>query len=164
MPKKLYLIRHAHSLPADLSMRDFDRPLSPNGQRDATHVGMYLSDQQIVPDVFLCSTAVRTRETAAAITHQIKFEDNRIQFQDELYEPSVREMMRIINELPSDASSVILVSHNPAITYLGEYLSGAAIGNMAPASLVEIEFEIDDWSEIIQGSGTFKNHIIADLL
>lgn len=151
-------------MPADLSMRDFDRPLSANGHRDATHIGMHLSDQQIIPDVFLCSTALRTRETAEAITNQIKFEDNRVQFQDELYEPSVREMMRIINELPSEANSVVVVSHNPAITYLGEYLSGAAIGNMSPASLVEIEFEIKDWSEIIQGSGIFKNHITADQL
>ena len=149
-------------MPADLSMRDFDRPLSANGYRDANHLGMYLNNESINPDAFLSSTALRTRETTEAIINQIKFEEKRVQYLDNLYEPAVREMLKIVNELSSDISTVIMVSHNPAITYFGEYLSGSAVGNMSPASMVVINFAVDNWSEVSQNSGSFEKHITAD--
>ncbi len=162
MLKQLYLIRHAHATPADLSMKDFDRPLSASGLRDATHLGMFLSDQAIVPDAILCSPSLRTRETVEAIANQIKFEEQRINFVDDLYEPSVRQMLSVINELDDTENIVFIISHNPAITYLGEYLTGAAIGNMSPASMVTISFDIATWGEVSQGTGTFEKHILAD--
>ncbi len=162
MLKRLFLIRHAHAVSVESGMKDIERPLSGNGLRDATHIGLYLNDRSIVPDAILSSPAIRTKETVESITNQIHFSDDSVEFIDDLYEPSIRVMARVIGEIKENVNDVLLVSHNPAITYLSEYLTGEPIGNMAPASMVEIEFDGISWSEITQGSGIFKGHIHAN--
>jgi len=157
MLKKIFLIRHAEAAHLDGGMKDFDRPLTASGVRDATHLGQYLYKKNVIPDTFLSSTALRTTQTSEEIAIQIKFEINKIASRDKLYEPSVRELLEQINQL-TGGDTILLVTHNPSVTYLGEYLSGDAIGNMSPGSCIEMDFAVQNWGEISENSGQLINH------
>ncbi|MEL7147269.1 MAG: histidine phosphatase family protein [Bacteroidota bacterium] len=156
MLKKIFLIRHAEAAMPDGGMKDFDRPLTASGIRDATHLGKYLAKRDILPDVFLSSSALRTRQTSEEIALQIKYEIQKISFKDRLYEPSVRELLMEINQL-GQGNVVLMVSHNPSISYLAEYLSGEAVGNMSPGACVELDFAFDTWEAVSENSGMVAN-------
>ena len=156
MLKKIFLIRHAEASLPDGATKDFDRSLTAAGTRDATHLGQYLAKKNLLPDVFLSSSSLRTTQTAEEIAIQLRYENNKIQFKERLYEPSVRELLSEINQL-NHGNTAIMVTHNPSVTYLAEYLSGDPIGNMSPASCVEIDFAVDNWSEISENSGEIIN-------
>lgn len=156
MLKKIFLIRHAEASSPDGGMKDFDRPLTPSGIRDATHLGKYLAKKDVLPDFFISSSSLRTTQTSEEIAIQIKYEINKIVFKDRLYEPSVRELLAEINQL-SGNDIALLVTHNPSVTYLAEYLTGDPVGNMSPGSCVEIDFAVQDWLEITENSGQIIN-------
>jgi phosphohistidine phosphatase SixA len=59
----LYLLRHAKSSWADPTLLDHERPLAPRGRRDAKRIATHLAQLGIEPELVLCSTAARTRET-----------------------------------------------------------------------------------------------------
>ncbi|MGB3466150.1 MAG: histidine phosphatase family protein [Cyclobacteriaceae bacterium] len=156
MLKKIFLIRHAEASSPDGSMKDFDRPLTPAGTRDATHLGLYLAKKNLLPDVFLSSSSLRTTQTAEEIAIQLRFENKKISFKDRLYEPSVRELLAEINQI-SQGETAMLVTHNPSVTYLAEYLSGDPIGNMSPGTCIEIDFAVENWNEISENTGEISN-------
>jgi len=156
MLKKIFLIRHAEASITTVGLKDFDRPLTASGFRDAAHIGKYLFKKNITPETFLSSTALRTKQTSEEIATQIKYESRKITFQDKLYEPSVRELLEQINEIDK-GNTALLVTHNPSVTYLVEYLTNEPIGNMEPGTVVEINFAVDSWAGVSQNTGEMTN-------
>ena len=65
--KEILILRHAKSSWGDSSLSDHDRPLKKRGLRDAPRIGQLLAERDLVPDVILCSTAVRARQTAERV-------------------------------------------------------------------------------------------------
>jgi phosphohistidine phosphatase len=65
--KTLHLLRHAKSSWKDPALDDHERPLSKRGRETAKMIGAYLRREKIRPDMVVCSTAVRTRQTLALI-------------------------------------------------------------------------------------------------
>jgi phosphohistidine phosphatase SixA len=61
--KRLYLLRHAKSSWKDATLGDHDRPLAGRGRRASKVIARRLRDRGIEPEVVLCSTARRARET-----------------------------------------------------------------------------------------------------
>ncbi|MCA8931401.1 MAG: histidine phosphatase family protein, partial [Rhodospirillaceae bacterium] len=61
--KTLYLVRHAKSGWDDPSLQDHDRPLDMRGERAALVVGRYAAQRRFVPNLVLCSSARRSRDT-----------------------------------------------------------------------------------------------------
>ena len=64
--RRLVLLRHAKSSWED-DLPDVERPLAPRGRRDAAEAGRWLAAHVGRPDLVLCSTAVRTRQTWARV-------------------------------------------------------------------------------------------------
>ncbi|MBY0425331.1 MAG: hypothetical protein K2Q22_06820 [Cytophagales bacterium] len=73
---------------------------------------------------------------------------------ESIYEASPRTLMDIINGLDNTKSFAVIFGHNPGLTYIAEYLTGAVIGNIPTAGCVLIRFEVDAWSHISKDSGT----------
>ena len=155
MVKNLILVRHAEATEGGAGVKDIERELTAKGHRDAPRIGRYFYENQILPDMILSSSAQRARSTAELMAEQLKYELNQISYVDELYNASVRTLLSTINQGDDAWSILVLVGHNPAISYLSEYLSGEPIGSMDPASYVQIEFEADSWQEVSQNSGRF---------
>lgn len=157
MNKKLHLIRHSFAENPN-GKKDIDRQLTHEGQSTVRALGRHLINQSFNPDIILCSTAVRTRETALNLVEELEINEQIIDYQEIIYNASVRELLKVLNELSEDYSEVTIIGHNPTITFFGEYISGSIIGNMEPAGIVTIKLDKQKWSQISQGTGIFESY------
>ncbi|MFD1001732.1 SixA phosphatase family protein [Ohtaekwangia kribbensis] len=164
MPRYLYLVRHAQSAEKQVNQNDFGRELTSTGVKQALLVGNYLLQQQIMPDVIMTSTAERARMTASMIADALKTDIEKINLQEDLYEASTRTFFQFITQLEDHLHHVMCVAHNPVVTYLAEYLTGAEVGDMVPAGLAIIKFNIQSWKEVSQGNGELENYITPEML
>ena len=73
MSKILLVMRHAKSSWTDETLSDHDRPLNPRGLRDAPRMAAWLDAQDSVPDLILCSTALRAHTTAQILERESSF-------------------------------------------------------------------------------------------
>ncbi len=150
MNREIYLIRHAEAEFMDFNQKDKDRNLTPNGCQDAMRLGNKLKTTDVLPDYIICSTAQRTRETIGYICEQIDFDVNKVFFTDDLYESSVRIMLNTINGLDDSYQKVFLIAHNPAISYLAEYVTGDVVGNVSPIGMVHLQLHDMSWEMLSQ--------------
>lgn len=157
MSRIIYLIRHSYAEESN-GKRDVDRKLTLEGQSTVRALGRHLINQNFNPDIILCSSAVRTQETAVNLVEELGMNEGLIEYKDVIYNASVREMLEVLNELSEETNSVAIIGHNPTITFFGEYLSGSIIGNMEPSGVATIKFDKLNWGEVSQGTGIFVNY------
>lgn len=162
MVKDLILVRHAEAAETMAGVKDIERELTAKGYRDAPRIGRYLHEQGFYPDMMISSTAQRARATAELLAEQLKFELDQISYAEDLYNASVRTLLGIVNEAQPGWNKLVLVGHNPAISYLSEYLTGEDTGNMEPAAFVHLQFELDDWSLVSAQTGVCIAHKTPD--
>ncbi len=125
---KLYLLRHAKAGWALPGMRDFDRPLDDRGRSDANALGSEMRERGYVPDLTLCSGAVRARQTLEGVT--IQADTGRIVFLDKLYCEDAAGYLEIIRA-NAEHGSILVVGHNPMM----EDLACAVAGGGEPAAM-----------------------------
>jgi len=160
--KNLILMRHAKSAWDDPHQKDIDRPLSSRGQKAAPLMGEWLTGEGYRPDVVLCSTARRTRETLDLIREG--FKNPTIEFSKGLYMAAPRDMLSEIAKAPATAQTVMLLGHNPGIGSLASLLAGSGdekmLGNMhakfPTAAIAVIGFNVGKWSEAAPGTGILR--------
>ncbi len=128
--KSLYLLRHAKSSWKDGGLSDHQRPLNKRGRDSAEALARYLARLGVSPDLVLCSTAARTRETLDLIAAAIG--TPRILLDPALYEAGQRQLLQQVRELPETAASVMLVAHNPGIHHLALTLADAVSVRLLP--------------------------------
>jgi phosphohistidine phosphatase len=111
--RTLHLLRHAKSSWDDESLADHERPLSPRGVRDAKRIGKHLGTLPSPPDLVLCSSAVRTRQTLDLIRSSLGAAT--VQVEEGLYGASAGELLDRLRGLPEAARSALVIGHNPGI-------------------------------------------------
>ena len=151
MSKTLYLMRHGQ---ANDGQPDIDRELTEKGMRDARKQAQNVFTIEM-PNRFIVSTAVRTAQTMTHIREELKFSENIVQFEADMYNAAVRELFEVVTHLDDLWSVVCLIGHNPSITYLAEYLTGNSIGYVNPAGVVKMRIDAS-WAEVSQGSAFFE--------
>jgi phosphohistidine phosphatase len=156
MSKSLYLVRHAKSDWSIPGRADFDRDLNSRGMMDAPQMGRKLYDMGVLPELIISSPAVRARKTAEFIAEQLKYETEKIDFKEDIYEASLRTMLSIINQFSNSYNNIMLFGHNPGFTYLAEYLTKENLEDIPTCGVVYIDFAVDGWNEISGGSGSMK--------
>lgn len=156
MSKKLFLIRHARTNDPSSGMKDFERELTREGLRDAVKLGGYFKNNLIVPDYFMSSTAVRARQTSEMVADQIGVDLSHIIFDEELYDASTRILGQKISSIDKDRKIVVLIAHNPALSYLAEYFSGESIGGLPPGGMVYLEQQAKSWDDFGQGTASLN--------
>lgn len=120
MSHPLYLLRHAKSS-WDEPLPDHDRPLSARGIRDARAAGQLLTARGWRPDLVLCSTAERTRQTwrhAAARGA----ETGELRYVDAIYEASLTELLGLVQQTTEEVGSLMLIGHGPGLPALAASL------------------------------------------
>jgi phosphohistidine phosphatase len=162
MPRYLYLLRHAQSAEKQTGQTDKDRVLTPSGVQQSLRIATFFMRQKTFPDIIVSSAASRTKETVGWIADAVKIDSERIFFYDELYEASTRTMFNFVSKIDADYHHVLCVGHNPGISYFGEYLTKKEIGEMVPGSLTIIQLNIDNWKDLVEGSGELIQHIRPD--
>jgi phosphohistidine phosphatase len=128
--KRLLLLRHAKSSWEDSGLADHERPLARRGRRAAKLMAEHLSRERPPPQLVLCSSARRTRETLERVVpglgHQVA-----VRIEPALYAASAESLLERVRAVEDDVESVLLIGHNPGLEELA--LSLAASGKKLAA-------------------------------
>jgi phosphohistidine phosphatase len=141
--RTLFILRHAKAETGE-GLRDEERPLTARGRRAAERVGELMADR--VPERVLSSTAVRTRETVAALKKGAQH-FGPVAFLPELYLAEPSACLKALAEHGGDATSVLLVGHNPGLEDLVSLLTGERV-SLPTAALAECALDLDAWSAV----------------
>jgi phosphohistidine phosphatase len=118
--RRLMLLRHAKSDWPDVA--DHARPLAKRGRHDAPAVGRWLRAHGYLPDVVVCSTARRTRQTWELVAPELGASPL-VTFEPRAYEASALTLLYLAQELPSRYRAALLIGHNPATSDLANSLA-----------------------------------------
>jgi phosphohistidine phosphatase len=141
--KTLLLLRHAKSSWKQPELNDHDRPLNKRGKREAPKVGQYIKENDLVPELILCSTARRARDTAQAVIDEIGYEGD-IELLSDLYLSDLACYLDVLKRLPDDINRVLVVGHNPDLDALLTLLTDVS-QHLSTAALVQIDLPITNW-------------------
>lgn len=164
MTKTLFLLRHAQAAERQPGQPDIERELNSKGLQNSTRMGINFSNKGILFDIIITSPAIRAHATASLIAEQLKYDTSKIHINEEVYEASTRTLLQVVNQLKDEWNTVLLVAHNPTVTYLAEYLTKSEIGDMTTCGVACIEFAFDHWSMISEGTGELMSYEYPDLL
>ncbi|HEY5945897.1 MAG TPA: histidine phosphatase family protein [Kofleriaceae bacterium] len=118
---RIYLVRHGDAVPEEDAGSDRDRWLSPRGREAARILGRLLREQQLAPDMIVCSPLPRAVQTAELIAASIDYIGAISSWR--CLEPSA--MPRVAaGQLAAIGPSVLVVGHEPSISSLGAFLLG----------------------------------------
>ncbi|MGI9422269.1 MAG: SixA phosphatase family protein [Hyphomicrobiaceae bacterium] len=170
--RSLFLFRHAKSNWDNPSLSDHDRQLSARGRGAAPRMGRYIVEQSLMPDLIICSTAVRTRETLRLALPDIDGGQPMIVFDADLYECSLSTLLDIVQGVAADVKTLMLIGHNPGLQLLALTLAHAGdsdhykrITHKFPtAALATLTFDVDDWSFVRPGTGELRGFMTPKLL
>ncbi|HSZ28350.1 MAG TPA: histidine phosphatase family protein [Pseudonocardiaceae bacterium] len=152
MTRTLILLRHAKSAwPQETS--DIARPLAARGRRDAPVVGRWLREHAPKIDLVVCSPAVRAVQTwdlAAAQLDAIP----EVRHDEWLYSASAEDLLTTTQELPDEASTAVLVGHNPGLEDFLTLLTGVA--EPLKTSAIAVVTAPGGWGKTRPGSWTLR--------
>lgn len=159
--KNILLLRHAKSAWSDLVLSDHDRPLNRRGERAAKAIGDQLAHHGPRPELILCSTATRARQTLAPVVKRLGMPAPPIMLEDALYLASEESLLERLQALTDDVETVLLVGHNDGIWRLAELLAGrgppallAALQEKYPTgTLAVLRVPAAAWRDLAAGSG-----------
>jgi phosphohistidine phosphatase len=155
--KRLYLLRHAKSSRKDTSLPDHDRPLAARGRRAAKAIARHLRDDHLEPELVLCSTARRARETLDRI--QPALGGATVELEHDLYAASADALLKRLRCVPDMLASAMLIGHNPGLQDLALDLARPAptrselATKLPTAALATLEFRVASWQELDHETG-----------
>ncbi|XP_031103540.1 uncharacterized protein At3g52155, chloroplastic [Ipomoea triloba] len=160
LPRRLILLRHAHSSWENRSLRDHDRPLSKAGQLAAAKVSHELWRLGWIPGLILCSDAVRTRETLKIMQEQVPaFLEAEVHFLSSFYsvaamDGQTAEHLRqaICKYSKDDILTVMCMGHNRGWEEAASMFSGAPI-ELKTCNAALLEATGKSWEETFSLAG-----------
>jgi phosphohistidine phosphatase len=159
----LSLLRHAKSSWKHPALPDHDRPLNTRGMTEAPVMGKLMSKHGLDPELVLCSTARRTRDTLQLVLPELKTEPM-IVYEDDLYHGTPTEMLDLLHEVDVGTGQVLLVGHNPELQSFALDLVGSGSkqlkdrleAKLPTAGLVVLRFAVGAWKDVAINSGKLE--------
>lgn len=147
--KTLYFIRHAKSTWDFPQLSDDERPLTEKGIKRTKKLGVFLNNKEILPDILISSHANRAFHTAQIIAKKIGFPEKNIKIDRSMYSSGIDNVFSIIFGITDNYNSAMLFGHNPTFTNLANYFLEEKIDNLPTSGFVCLQFETDNWNEIV---------------
>ncbi len=164
--RRLMLLRHGKSDWSEPGMSDHDRPLNCRGQESAPKVGAYMARHGLVPDLVICSTAARARETWEELAAEFKDHPATI-YDARLYDAPAEAILAVVRATKNHVKTLLIVGHNPGLHILAGVL--IASGDLAhraklraklpTAGLVVIDFAVAEWAKLHPRAGRLERFI-----
>ena len=163
--RTLLVLRHAKSDWPE-GVPDLERPLASRGRRDAAAAGRWLKDEPGQPELVICSTALRARQTWEQV--QARLDDGYdVQFDERVYNAPVSGLVSVLREVPVEKTKVLLIGHNPGCVDLVLSLSAGgdpvALGDVETkyptAGIAEIAIS-GQWHDLAAGCGELRRFVV----
>jgi phosphohistidine phosphatase len=143
--KTVLLMRHAKSSWKDKNLEDIDRTLNKRGKKDAGRMGHLIKEKELLPELILCSSAVRARSTAELFVEKSGYKGE-VRYLDAFYLAEPMVYAEAIRTLPEELERVMLIGHNPGMEGLLQILSGK-VESLSTAAIAHLKLTIDHWSD-----------------
>ncbi len=154
--KTLLLVRHAKSSWDNPDWTDLMRPLNSRGLREAAMMANIISEKIASPDVILTSPAIRALATANIFVEQLDYSKDKLIVDINIYERGTNYVKKIVLSADDSIDFIMVFGHNPDITSLSSYFSGAYIDNVPTCGAVCIDFNVNKWQEIEETNGDLR--------
>ena len=161
--RRVYVLRHAKSSWDDPSLSDHDRPLNRRGQRAAKAMSRHMRQAGVEPEVVLCSTALRARQTLEGVEPALGTRLSSVE--PELYGAGVRILIERLRQVPATVASVMLIGHNPGLQDLVLALSTPSANRdrvalkFPTAALATLAFAAADWRGLVPGAADLVDYV-----
>jgi len=165
--KTLTLFRHGKSGWDSPVSRDFDRPINERGCKGSRLMGEHAHTLGLHWDHVVSSPAVRCTETLDAfwdgygrILHP--------NWDRRIYLASGATLLDVVHDLPNEDAKVMMCGHNPGLEDLalmlipdirGDELRDELETKFPTASIAELQFDVEKWTDIKEGSGRITRFV-----
>lgn len=142
-------MRHAKAEKDSHSDNDFNRRLKAKGIIAAQFISKTIADMKIKPDLIVTSPVVRTLSTAQILSEHFGLQQ-KILTKNYLYNRlyTFNEIVDDIIAFQNESDTVIIIGHNPEISYLLNEIDSNSNDVLATSSAVVFDFETTNWSEL----------------
>ena len=157
----LCVLRHAKSSWEEPFSADQDRPLAPRGRKDMDHMAAHIRSTGLAPELVLCSSARRTRETLERLRPALP-RTTTVLVEDRIYAASADELLDRIREVPAEVNTVLLIGHNPGAQELVAALAGKGsrlrdVRDKFPTgALATLDLGKRSWSQLREGGAELR--------
>ena len=146
-PTDLSLLRHGDALPAEPGATDFQRHLSTRGTRNKPPAQQCVQ-QQLSADWIYASTAVRAQASAAPFAKA--WTCPKIDLA-ELYLADLAQLYDSLKQTPADIQHVLLVGHNPGLSYMTHSLDAQQPPSELPTAGLVSFVITKEWVDLTPG-------------
>ena len=164
--KRLSILRHAKTEVGDGD--DHARALTERGWRNAKRMGEHLTSQGWLPELVLCSTAIRARQTLQGLEVTLP-----TILSKKLYLASAGELIRFLHGMDDAVSHMLLIGHNPGLHQLAATLAsrytneahGDLVAQKYPTCTYTSQtFKLKHWASLAPQQGTLDRLAIGKKL
>jgi len=145
--KTLHIVRHGKALQDYHALQDYDRPLIEKGIINNISIAKKLHEIYATPGLIISSFAARALHTAHIFARMMCYPHERVQVNANLYLEGDDEIFNILESLPDELESVMIVGHNPDVTSVA-IAYGCVTVSIPTSGVVTICFKTDRWCEI----------------
>lgn len=168
--RRLLLLRHAKSSWDATDLDDAERPLAARGMRSAPLIGRHISGRGLVPDLVLCSTAERAKQTLELVTaewERAASDQAKVAMRASLYLASVVELLAAVRRVDDVVESAMIIGHNPGLASFAAQLASrgdphgmkSMTKKFPTAALAVIDLEVDGWKAVASGTGYLQSFV-----
>jgi phosphohistidine phosphatase len=169
--RRLILLRHAKSDWSVAGQPDHERTLAARGCDAALKVGAYMRRHGLIPNLVICSTAARARQTWELVAQALA-EPAPLNHEERLYNAAAETIVDIVKAARRSVHVLLVVGHNPGLRDLAELLIATGdvdarqrlLEKFPTASLAVIDFPLDDWARLHPKSGRLDRFVAARML
>jgi phosphohistidine phosphatase len=151
--KTFYLMRHAKTEGERADLKDYDRRLLPRGIEDARSAALWFKKKEwALPDLILCSTAVRAVETVAFMMASAAPLSAMVDYKKTLYHAPAEALLDEMTGCDDAIQSLMLVAHNPGIgalaRSLASHLSAFDLDNYPTSTISVFHLQAESWAAL----------------
>lgn len=140
--KRLLVLRHGERNLINSDSDDINTGMTNLGKEQITGIGNYLLRNNLIPDIIITSSSIRTIQASSIIKTITRFHSEVI-IEDALFEYDAESNFSVLHKLKHH-NLPLIVSHNTTL----EALTGKESSEFFPGILVIISFDIEKWEDI----------------
>lgn len=160
--RRLVLLRHAksawpHGVP------DHERPLAGRGRRNAKATGRWFVTEGPLPELVLCSDAIRARQTWQIVRGALQNPPAE-RLCPPLYGAGPDEVLELVRQTPESVATLVVVGHEPTMSATTLLLAGAGSDPTAlsrvsakfPTNGIAVLAFTGSWQRVDVGTGVLE--------
>jgi phosphohistidine phosphatase len=149
--KSIILVRHGKSSWKH-NVSDSERPLKQRGKDDAVLIANHFIKYKVLPDKIISSPANRALSTCKIFLKVFNLSENSVSVERDLYDFGGESVINFIKMLSNQHNCVMLFGHNHAFTSIANIFGDKLIDNLPTSGLIKLNFNIDNWKDLKQGT------------